>query len=164
MCSSDLVISHYEKQFGMLLADPNIQNALFDNGTFTRLDLQQQVVIWKNADDDICRRPLEAFSSGERAFAYVLGSILQQRQVKSQNHLLVLDEFGAFIEADRIERLERFLYDEVLLSGTANAVAIILPSRERLTLMADNHAHLSDRRTRLLIEHGYTWNEVEVLA
>lgn len=83
----------------MLLAHPNVQQFLFANDRFVRLSLQEQVVILEDADGETCRRPLEAFSSGERAFSYMLGSILQQRQATAQNHLLVLDEFGAFIEA-----------------------------------------------------------------
>lgn len=152
------IIAYYEKRFGRLLADPNVKQALFENGTFMRLDLQQQVVIWKDATGDICRRPLEAFSSGERAFAYVLGSILQQRQVIAQNHLLVLDEFGAFIEASRIEWLERFLYNEVLQAGGPSAVVIILPLREQNPSVDDG----SDRHTQMVNERGYTIKEVQV--
>jgi hypothetical protein len=153
-----VIIAHYEKQFGTLLGDQNVRHALFDNGTFIRLDLQKQAVIWKDAYGDICRRPLEAFSSGERAFAYVLGSILQQRQVTAQNHLLVLDEFGAFIEASRIEWLERFLHDEVLGAGGASAVVIMLPLREPIPSANDG----LDKRTQMLIERGYTMKEVKI--
>lgn len=156
------IIEHYEKRFGKLLEDPNIQQILFDKGKFKQLDLQQRIIIWVNADGETCRRPLEAFSSGERAFAYVLGSILQQRQVTSLNHLLVLDEFGAFIEAGRIERLELFLYDEVLQADSANAVIIILPLRKQLPTGFDSQMDVSDIRTRMLNEHGYIWNEEDV--
>jgi hypothetical protein len=161
---SSAIITHYEQRFGMLLADPNVRQFLFDNGRFMRLNLQEQVVIWENAEGETCRRPLEAFSSGQRAFSYVLGSILQQRQVTAQNHLLVLDEFGAFIEAGRIEWLERFLQDKVLQEGGATAVIIILPLRKQLPSADDSQVDSSDRDTRMLIEHGYKWEEAEVLA
>lgn len=149
------LIDYYQHQFGALLADTNIRHVLFDNGTFERLDLRQQVVVWKDANGESCRRPLEAFSSGERAFAHVLGSILQQRQITAKNHLLVLDEFGAFIEADRIERLERFLHDEVLQTNPESSVIIILPLRAHVPLVDDG----LDKNLQMLAERGYQMKE-----
>lgn len=153
-----VITVYYEQRFGMLLADPNVRHVLFDNGTFMQLDLQEHVIIWKDANGETCRRPLEAFSSGERAFAHVLGSILQQRQVTAQNHLLVLDEFGAFIEAGRIERLVRFLHDEVLQAEGVSAVVVILPLREQIPSAYDG----SDRDIRMLVERGYRMKEVKL--
>jgi DNA repair exonuclease SbcCD ATPase subunit len=121
---------HYEERFGNLLGDKEVQAALFEEGRFERLDLSHWEVSWTDAQGEPQRRPIEAFSSGERAFAYVLASVLQHAEDKATNRLLVLDEFGAFIEAERLNRLQRFLNERVLKADLADQIVVILPLRE----------------------------------
>lgn len=70
--------AYYEKRLGDLLTDVEIQQALFEGGRFVGLDLLQGAVSWRDGSGEPRRRPIEAFSSGERAFAYVLASVLER--------------------------------------------------------------------------------------
>lgn len=122
---------HYEEAFGELLRDPLIQEALFPDGQFVSLDLLRSEIAWRD-QSGIQRKPIEAFSSGERAFAFVLASILQHAGDETPNRLMVLDEFGAFIDAEGRERLKQFLEERVLAANIADQVVVILPLREGL--------------------------------
>jgi hypothetical protein len=113
-----------------MLSDPEIQSALFNDGHFTAISLIDREVSWTDSAGEVQRRPIEAFSSGELAFAYVLTSILQRASESARNRVLVLDEFGAFIAAGRLGRLRRFLHERVLNEGIAEQVVIIMPLRE----------------------------------
>jgi predicted nuclease with TOPRIM domain len=123
---------HYEEAFGQLLKDPVIQEALFPDGQFTSLDLLRSEIAWRD-QSGIQRKPIEAFSSGERAFAFVLASILQHAGDETPNRLMVLDEFGAFIDAEGRERLKQFLEERVLAANIADQVVVMLPLREGLS-------------------------------
>jgi hypothetical protein len=124
--------AHYEQSLGDLLRDPLIQQALFPDGDFVRLDLLRSEIKWRD-EAGLQRKPVEAFSSGERAFAFVLASVLQQAGDETPNRLMVLDEFGAFVDAEGRERLKLFLEERVLAAGIADQVVVMLPLREGLT-------------------------------
>lgn len=124
------LLKHYEQIFAALLRDSEIQEVLFGGGTFNELDLLHAELSWTSSNEELLRRPVEAFSSGERAFAYVLASVLQHTTGAAENRILILDEFGAFIEADRLDRLLRFLDQQVLRQNRADQVVIMLPLRQ----------------------------------
>jgi hypothetical protein len=128
--SLDRLAKHYEAIFGELLSRDEMQHALFNGGSFDSLDLLSGEVAWKSASGDLRRRPLEAFSSGESAFAYVLASAISKTNPQARNRLLVLDEFGAFIEAGKMQDLIAFLSRDVLDAGRADQVVVILPLRD----------------------------------
>jgi len=55
------------------------------------------------------QRSMEAFSSGERAFAFTQARIADLEPSSKPNRLLILDEFGAYVSADRLPDLASFL-------------------------------------------------------
>ncbi|MEK6190912.1 MAG: hypothetical protein AABM41_01145 [Chloroflexota bacterium] len=118
----------YELSFGDHFREPAIQAALFESGEFVRLDLGYPSVTWRTEDGQEQSRPLEAFSSGERVFAYTLARLVSFARPRAANTLIVLDEFGAFVAGDRFSRLERYLHRRVL-GQIADQVAVILPLR-----------------------------------
>jgi hypothetical protein len=75
-----------------------------------RVDVAAREVKWQTRGRERSR-PLEAFSSGEQAFAYTRARIasLDQELAKVPNRLIVLDEFGAFIAQDRLSGLLSYL-------------------------------------------------------
>jgi hypothetical protein len=161
--NSDLMplAEHYARRFGELLSDRNIQSTLFEGGKFSRLDLLRWEVTWESADGEPRRRPLEAFSSGERAFTYVLASILRHTGQSSRNRMLVLDEFGAFIEADRLDRLLRFLADQVLAPGRTDQVLIILPLHQTV---GEAQGEEEDSQAQTIVDRGYFMKSIPVEA
>jgi len=89
-----------------------------------KVDLGTSEVRW--TEHGITRsRPLDAFSSGEQAFAYTRARLARLDEAKEQpaNRLIVLDEFGAFIAHDRLsgllaylsERANQYPNDQVLV-------------------------------------------------
>ena len=91
------------------------------------VDLDAREVLW--AEGAIIRsRPLEAFSSGEQAFAYTRArlGLLDDEDNPPQNRLVVLDEFGAFIAHDRLQQLFDVLEDRIPQHPT-DQVVVILP-------------------------------------
>jgi len=149
--------AYYADQFGRLLRSPDVASVLFgEGGQFERVDLTEGLLHWRDSTGRAQDRPIEAFSSGERAFAYVLASVLEHAHDHAQNRLLVLDEFGAFIEAGRLDRLLRFLREEVLVSGQANQVIIILP----LQMSGDLAAASQDPGQSEIVARGYSARDV----
>lgn len=124
------LFAFYEAELAQLLMSPQIAETVLEGGTFQEIDLASAELAWTAPDGSPVRRPIEAFSSGEAAFTYILASILQRSEVDTQNRLLVLDEFGAFIQGDRVRVLLEFLRREVLEKGRADQVLVVLPLRQ----------------------------------
>ena len=74
------------------------------------VDVATREVTWRESSGTYSR-PLEAFSSGEQAFAYTRArlALLDEEAPRAANRLIVLDEFGAFIAHDRLEELLAYL-------------------------------------------------------
>jgi len=91
------------------------------------VDIESRQVSW--AEGGLQRsRPLEAFSSGEQAFAYTRArlAVLDDQRPRSANRLIVLDEFGAFIAHDWLAALLTYLRERAL-EQPDDQVLVILP-------------------------------------
>jgi len=130
----------YELEFSQHLSAPEVASALFDSGQFQRLNLAEVTVSWLDGETQLHTRPLEAFSSGERAFAYTLAR-LQRARTTTAHRVVALDEFGAFVDRDRFAQLVQFIGKRVL-NQTADQVIVVLPLRpetERSLTVAQRH-------------------------
>jgi hypothetical protein len=109
-----------------------VADALFDGGRLIRFDLVEQTVEWQPETGEPIVRHLDAFSSGERAFAYTKTRLERLREAPvSRYRFVALDEFGAFLERSRLELLEHYLANEVV-GEFVNQALIVLPlSRSR---------------------------------
>ncbi|OBG51051.1 hypothetical protein A5669_27240 [Mycolicibacterium fortuitum] len=112
-----------------------IVDALFDGGTIQRVDLETHSITWTTPDGQPRTRPLSAFSSGEQALAFIRARLQQIAETTAHNRLVFLDEFGAFIAADRRKPLAELLTSDTV-SSLANEVIVVLP------LQADYQAEL----------------------
>ncbi|MCM3535026.1 hypothetical protein M3693_12450 [Cellulosimicrobium funkei] len=121
-----------------------IAEALFDGGEVQRVNFEEQTITWKTRSGEIRTRPLDAFSSGEQALGFMRAKLEQVAAKRVQNRLIFLDEFGAFIAADRRRPLAELLTNDDLL-GLADHVVVVLP------LQADYEAEL-DQTTGALHE------------
>ena len=140
-------INRYEGQMTQYLSNPTISASIFEGGVFERFYLIDGFVAWRTREGSLRRRPIEAFSSGERAFAYMLAAILShEADSDSECRVFVLDEFGAFVEEDRRSRLWHFLDERLLKAGLAEQVIVILPSRAQSAI---------DQSPGLFEENGY---------
>ena len=111
-----------------------LRNELFDGGHVVaydhrRKDHRRKVVKFQLGEaSEPLTRSLAAFSSGERVFAYTqmrLRAISDTPQ-STGNRIVVLDEFGAFLESRRIRALEDLVRGELLGHGV-DRVLFILP-------------------------------------
>jgi hypothetical protein len=103
-----------------------IREALFSGGVIDRIDLSRLEVTWREADGRLQVKPFEAFSSGEQAFAYTRARIESVANIAAERKIVALDEFGAFLARDRLERLLDFLRTNVV-GRLADQVILVLP-------------------------------------
>lgn len=91
------------------------------------VDVSTREVVWSEHSGRRAR-PLEAFSSGEQAFAYTRArlAMLDEDKVKPSNRLIVLDEFGAFIAHDRLAGLLAYLQERAN-QHPEDQVLVVLP-------------------------------------
>ncbi len=126
---AESLVKWYEGQMADYLSNPDIREAIFEGSDFQQFDLVNGFVSWRTRTGEQRRRPIEAFSSGERAFAYMLAAILSHGKSAARYRVFVLDEFGAFVEQSRRSRLWHFLDQRLLKEGLAAQVVVILPSQ-----------------------------------
>ena len=103
-----------------------IREALFSGGYIDRIDLSRLEVAWRDPDGRLQVKPFEAFSSGEQAFAYTRARIESVANIAADRKVVALDEFGAFLARDRLERLLDFLRTSVV-GKLADQVVLVLP-------------------------------------
>ncbi len=107
------------------LDTPAIRSALFDGAAVVDVDPVEAHLTLETADSR-STRPFESFSTGEQAFAFTQARIRELIAPQQPNRLLVLDEFGAFVAADRLPALIEFLTADTL-GAICDQVLVILP-------------------------------------
>lgn len=135
-----------------------IADALFDGGDVLRVSLDDESITWTTPAGDMRTRPLAAFSSGEQALGFMRARLQQIADQVSENRLIFLDEFGAFISADRRRPLAELLTsDELQL--LVEQVVVVLPLQSDYMNELDETTgalhELYDARARAVAEHGY---------
>ncbi len=134
-----------------------IRNALFDGGELTYIDLGRLEAKWR-VDGEERSRPFEAFSSGEQVFAYTRARIERAKEIEATHKIIALDEFGAFLARDRLERLARYLRDSVV-GAIADQVLIVIPMAANYeTQAAESRGPLQKRfqsRAEQIEQRGY---------
>lgn len=115
------------EDFGAWFNTPVLRSELFPQASAEiEVDVQTKEVSWRE-DGSARSRPLEAFSSGEQAFAYTRARLaMLDEEEPVQNRLITLDEFGAFIALDRLTQLLRYLKDRAE-QYPFDQVLVILP-------------------------------------
>lgn len=135
-----------------------ITEALFDGGSVRRVNLDEESITWTTPSGETRTRPLAAFSSGEQALGFMRARLQQVMDQPAANRLVFLDEFGAFISADRRRPLaDLFTSDE--LRGLAEQVVVVLPLQSDYANELDQtrgtlHETYAER-ARAVTEHGY---------
>lgn len=122
--------------YGLLSARP-IADALFDGGEIARVNLEDESITWHTGTGEVRTRPLSAFSSGEQALGFMRARLQQVAVTSAANRLVFLDEFGAFIAADRRRPLADLLTTDEL-KELRDQVVVVLP------LQADYEAELAE--------------------
>ena len=119
-----------ESRFATYFAQDAIRPLLLsDEATDVRVDIAAGSVRW--SEGQVAQeKPLEAFSSGQQAFAYARArlGLLDQGDGQAQNRLICLDEFGAFMSADRRSDLDEFLTERAS-EHPADRTLLVLPVR-----------------------------------
>jgi hypothetical protein len=135
-----------------------ITDALFDRGNVRRVNLDEESITWTTPSDETRTRPLAAFSSGEQALGFMRARLQQVADQPVANRLVFLDEFGAFISADRRRPLaELFTSNE--LRALAEQVVVVLPLQSDYANELDQTTgalhEVYSERARAVKDHGY---------
>jgi hypothetical protein len=153
-------------QYSEWFSNPTIRRELLPNATGDIVvDLPTGQVQW-NEPSGGRSRPLEAFSSGEQAFAYTRARLggLDEQANRPANRLLVLDEFGAFIAHDRFGALLSYLLERAQ-HHPEDQVLVILPLSSDFAQLAEASFGDEARRLAALAEQVRTKRYVvQVLA
>lgn len=128
----------YNRFFVSLYREPEYLEYVFKEfETVVRFDMEENNIILKGHDGQEYLRPLDAFSSGEKAFAFSLAMIAITTKRDEANKVLILDEFGALLDYERSEVLKRYLKEKVEKEKLADKVILMLPAREELKEQID---------------------------
>jgi hypothetical protein len=125
---ANAVFASLDERLRERLSSPAIRDALFDGQELRSVDLRKRTVAW-GSGETVVERPIESFSTGEQAFAFTQARVLALDVLPpGRDRLLALDEFGAFVAANRRGHLARFLgRDEV--AERATQILVVLPLR-----------------------------------
>ncbi|MCL7457391.1 hypothetical protein M8I35_09375 [Micromonospora sp. MSM11] len=133
--------------------DPLIRHSLFEGAEDLRLDWRDMRVHW-TAEGEEMSKPLSGFSSGEQAFAYTHAQLaqLEREEPRAANRLIALDEFNAFLDAQRMRDLAAYL-DERRLRQEHDQIVVILPLENLPPTHGGNEQEQA--RIRELRQRGY---------
>jgi hypothetical protein len=126
------------------LNSASVRDRVFDGGEAVDLDpVNRNITLrWDSGAVDV--RAMASFSTGQQAFAFTQARISDLQPSSKPNRLLVLDEFGAFVSADRMPDLAAFLTTEAV-TRVADHVLVILPLQVNYETEIENT--LGDLRT-----------------
>lgn len=133
-----------------------VRLALFGGGSDIHIDLETMQVSW-TLKGQRQTRPLQAFSSGEQALAYTRArlALLDRSESPAENRLIALDEFGAFIAADRMRNLTSYLHDR-RLAHPQDQIVVVLPLSDDLrSTPSAGEDNLKAMRREQLRQRGY---------
>jgi|GEM_PF-5951671 len=133
----DEVRAWLEEEAAQWFSDEDFRNALLGEGaTDIRVDLRSLQVSWQS-DGAQHTKPIEALSSGERAFALTQArlAVLEKGAGAIANRLIALDEFGAFVSSDRIYQLSEYL-QHWRQKHANDQILIILPATQDYEALA----------------------------
>ena len=136
--------------------DPRVRSELFTDADKDRkvtVDLTTRRVSWSE-NQTRRSRPLEAFSSGEQAFAYTRArlAVLDDPDRTVKNRLIVLDEFGAFIAQHLLRGMLDYL-KEWTSAHQSDRVLLILPLSRDYSQMAQEAIGGRTKRYAALARH-----------
>jgi len=146
------------------LDTPQIRKWLFGGAHVETIDLAERELVLVRDGASSAPRAFDTFSTGEQAFAFTQARILELEPSSRPNRLLVLDEFGAFVAADRMPDLAAFLRSAEV-APIADQVLVILPLQLDYEAELDNTTgQLRQRfeaRAEALRDHDYYAEQLE---
>lgn len=142
-------------QIAEWFGQPDVQQALFPGGYDIAVNVGEMVVSW-TVDGERQTLPMDAFSSGQQALAYTRARMaaLDSAASDSANRLIALDEFGAYIAADGMERLSSYLMDRHK-TFPRDQVVVVLPLRQHMPSRPDPEDVEATERWHQLQDRGY---------
>lgn len=150
----------FEAVLGQRLRDalnsPSIRDAIFDGAEVVRVEADTRQLTLRDSNGSETKRPMEAFSSGEQAFAFTQARLAGLESPQKPNRLLVLDEFGAYVAADRLPDLSRFLASDI--GRVADQIIVILP------LHVDYDSEISETQGKLRARYQERLDQIKERA
>jgi len=154
----------FEDQFTHYFNHQQVRDELLPGATHIRMHLDDVSLKWlENGVPE--SKALEAFSSGEQAFAFTRArlGLLDVEGDRARNRLICLDEFGAFMAENRKQKLFDYLADRAA-AHPEDHVLLILPVRQdyehaAVTAIDEERSELL-RRANDIETVGVTFEEI----
>ena len=127
-----------ERDVERWFAEPAVARALLGEGASDiQVDLTHKQITWSSGSGETRSKPLETLSSGEQAFAFTQArlALLSQQAGAAANRLIALDEFGAFVSANRMQELATYL-QRWRSDHPADQLLLILPANQDYAALA----------------------------
>lgn len=140
--AGDILTKWAENTISDLLSTPELRTELFDESPVVSFNIKDLTVSWtEGGTKRRRRRPLEAFSSGEQVFAYTKAKLerLSSLHDSTDNVVVFLDEFGAFVARDRFAQLVTYIQHDAL-GRIADQIVVTVPLSGDLHQVRDNAA------------------------
>jgi hypothetical protein len=117
----------FNEEFLINYNKPEFLNHVFKgNKEITGFDLKNNEIKLENINGEEITRPIAAFSSGEKAFAFAMATISSFSQEIATYKILFLDEFGALLDYMKEDVLLAELKD-IFQKGKVSKIVILLP-------------------------------------
>lgn len=133
---------------------PQIRRFLFEGAELVEVDAVRQQLVLQRPDGLYDTRSFGTFSTGEQAFAFTQARIRELEPEESLNRLLVLDEFGAFVAADRLPALGELLASPEV-AAIAQQVVVMLP------VQTDYSAEVSETQGELRLRYQTRADQIQ---
>jgi hypothetical protein len=100
-------------------------------------NLRTNEILLEDQKGEIQAKPINAFSTGQKAFAFSIAMMSIVFSRPSDSKVLILDEFGALLDFMREDVLIKQIQLKVLDKNFADKIVIILPVRAKLDTEMD---------------------------
>jgi hypothetical protein len=145
-----------------VLNGESLRARLFDGGVVDGIDPATRTLTVTDPSGKSIIRPMDAFSTGEQALAFTQARIADLPASETPTRVVVLDEFGAFVSADRFPDLIDFLRGE--LDGRDRFLVILPLQVDYRSELHETTGDLHDRfavRVESLDAVGYFVEELQ---
>lgn len=121
-----LLAGRYASAWQAELSSNAFQEALFEGGELSSIDVLDGYFSWIDADGRNRRRPIQALSSGQMVYAYTKAIISDMSSPPLEQHrVIVLDEFAAYLDEHAQKQLVEDLREYVRLHERTQIVMVL---------------------------------------
>lgn len=147
-----------------LLNKPPFRENVFDGNLITSVNPDDNLLKYRDSDSDREREKyISDYSTGEKAFAFSLASIMNKKTTSSGKSLLFLDEFGAVLAIDKENVIMEHINDLQEKEGWPDKYVLVLPYKgefERYDYKNKYGRERVEKWEEAIEKEGYVFHEI----